>query len=67
MIRERVNSRLDRARAQGKTLGRPKISAATEVAIRTALKRGNMGIRKIAIALHVGTGTVQRIKAELSA
>jgi DNA invertase Pin-like site-specific DNA recombinase len=56
----------ERARAQGKTLGRPTISAATDVAIRKALKKGDVGIRKIAAALGVGTGTVQRIKAEMS-
>src|ERR671911_2859005 len=40
MIRERVKSGLSRARAQGKTLGRPKIAAATEDAIRERLAVG---------------------------
>jgi hypothetical protein len=31
------------------------------------LKKGDTGIRKIAAMLSVGTGTVQRIKAEMSA
>jgi hypothetical protein len=31
------------------------------------LKKGDIGIRKIATTLGVGTGTVQRIKAEMSA
>jgi DNA invertase Pin-like site-specific DNA recombinase len=66
MIRERVKAGLERARAQGKTLGRPTISTATETAIRKALKNGDTGIRKIATTLGVGTGTVQRIKAEMS-
>jgi DNA invertase Pin-like site-specific DNA recombinase len=66
MIRERVKAGLERARAQGKTLGRPTISAATDAAIRKALKKGDAGIRKIATTLGVGTGTVQRIKAEMS-
>jgi len=48
MIRERVKAGLERARAQGKTLGRPTISTATETAIRKALKKGDVGIRKIA-------------------
>ena len=39
----------------------------TEAAIRKALKKGDSGIRKIAPILGVGTGTVQRIKAEMSA
>jgi hypothetical protein len=30
------------------------------------LKKGDTGIRKIAATFRVGTGTVQRIKAELS-
>jgi DNA invertase Pin-like site-specific DNA recombinase len=48
MIRERVKAGLERARAQGKTLGRPTISTATDAAIRKALKKGDVGIRKIA-------------------
>jgi DNA invertase Pin-like site-specific DNA recombinase len=67
MIRERVKAGLERARAQGKTLGRPMISAATDAAIRKALKKGDTGIRKIATTLGVGTGTVQRIKAKMTA
>jgi DNA invertase Pin-like site-specific DNA recombinase len=57
---------LERARAQAKTLGRPTISEATEAAIGKALKKGDTGIRKFATTLGVGTGTVQRIKAEMS-
>jgi DNA invertase Pin-like site-specific DNA recombinase len=41
MIRERVKAGLERARAQGKTLGRPTISEATEATIRKALKKGD--------------------------
>ena len=67
MIRERVNAGLDRARAQGKTLGRPTIKPEIETAIREALQKGDAGIRKIAARLSVGVGTVQRIKAELFA
>jgi hypothetical protein len=37
MIRERVKARLERARAQGKTHGRPTISTATDAAIRRTL------------------------------
>ena len=38
-----------------------------KAAIRKALKKGDSGIRKIAPIFGVGTGTVQRIKAEMSA
>jgi DNA invertase Pin-like site-specific DNA recombinase len=54
------------ARAQGKKLGRPTISKATDAAIRQGAEEGDLGIRKIATTLGIGTGTVQRIKAEMS-
>jgi DNA invertase Pin-like site-specific DNA recombinase len=66
MIQERVRAGLARAKAEGKQLGRPKISEKTEHAIQTALKKKNRpGIRKLAAALGVGVGTVQRISREL--
>lgn len=65
MIRERVNSGLARAKAQGKVLGRPKINTVTERAIADALKAGGAGIQKIAKRHGVGVGTVQRIKANI--
>jgi len=67
MIQERVRAGLARARDEGKILGRPKIDAGIETAIRKALKKGDRGMRKIAADLNVGVGTVQRIKAELHA
>ena len=67
MIQDRIRAGLARARAQGKTLGRPRTLAKNEKAIRKALKAGNIGIRKIARQIGVGTATVQRIKAELEA
>jgi DNA invertase Pin-like site-specific DNA recombinase len=63
LIREPVVAGLNRAKAQGKTLGRPRVDEAMEAAIRKSLRKG-VGIRKTATALGVGTGTVQRIKAE---
>jgi DNA invertase Pin-like site-specific DNA recombinase len=66
IIRERVNSGLARAVASGKTLARPRTDKATEAAIRAALKAGDAGMHKIAAAFGVGTGTVQRIKAEMA-
>ena len=65
MIVERVKAGLSRARAQGRQLGRPKIAAKTERAIRDALAEGGKGILKIASEQGVGSGTVQRVKAEM--
>jgi DNA invertase Pin-like site-specific DNA recombinase len=67
MIVERVKAGLSRARAQGRRLGRPKIAGKTERAIRDALAGGKTGILKIAAEHGVGSGTVQRIKAEMLA
>jgi DNA invertase Pin-like site-specific DNA recombinase len=63
MIRERVMAGLERAKAQGVTLGRPKVARKVENAIRTRLGRGE-GILKIAKGLGVGVSTVRRIKQE---
>lgn len=63
MIRERVNAGLARARSQGKTLGRPKISSEQETSILEARKRG-LGIRRIAASLKTGVGTVRRVLSE---
>jgi DNA invertase Pin-like site-specific DNA recombinase len=63
MIQSRVKAGLARARANGKRLGRPKIAAGTEDAIRAALARG-AGIRKVAAALGVGVGTVSRVRLQ---
>jgi DNA invertase Pin-like site-specific DNA recombinase len=65
MIRQRVNAGLKRAVEQGKQLGRPKIAEALEKRIRTQLRAGK-GILKVAREFGVGTGTVQRIKDEMS-
>ena len=63
MIRSRVMAGIDRARAEGKTLGRPKVGSEVEEAIRDHLAAGN-GILKVAKLLGVGSGTVQRVKRE---
>jgi DNA invertase Pin-like site-specific DNA recombinase len=65
MIRQRVNAGLRRAVEQGKQLGRPRVSPAIEKRILSHLRKG-MGILKTAKTCGVGTGTVQRIKAEMS-
>ena len=79
MIQSRVKAGLQRAQAeqaagqvrrdaQGrrlKAIGRPKVSGATEAAIRERLAAG-MGILKVAHELGVGSGTVQRVKREMA-
>jgi DNA invertase Pin-like site-specific DNA recombinase len=57
MIQSRVKAGLERAKAQGKKLGRPKTTEQTKQAILKARSEGK-GIRKIASELHVGVGTV---------
>jgi DNA invertase Pin-like site-specific DNA recombinase len=66
MIRQRVHAGLARARKNGKVLGRARIDSAIEADIRAALEKGDRGMHKIAAAFGVGTGTVQRVKAEMS-
>src|SRR5271154_7389092 len=66
MIQERVKAGLERARAQGKRLGRRPIDARKEAAIRTDLLEGKAGIMKLAASHGVGVGTVQRIKVALA-
>lgn len=63
MIQDRVKAGLERARAQGKRLGRPRIPDRVEQAIRAARQQGK-GIKKIAIELGVGVSTVQRVVHE---
>ncbi len=65
-IQERVRAGLARARSEGTTLGRPKISATVEAAIRATLASGT-GMLKTAKLHGVGCGTVQRISRELAA
>ena len=67
MIVSRINAGLRRARKEGKRLGRPSIDSRRERAIRVALARGDKGILKIAAEQGVGSGTVQRIKADMVA
>jgi DNA invertase Pin-like site-specific DNA recombinase len=66
MIRSRVRAGLERAKARGVRLGRPKTGAKVEAAIRARLVRGE-GIKKVAKAIGVGNGTVSRIKAAMVA
>jgi DNA invertase Pin-like site-specific DNA recombinase len=63
MIQERVKAGLRRAKAQGKTLGRPKVSKKVEAAILAAKAEGT-GKRKTARQLGIGVSTVNRVIAE---
>jgi DNA invertase Pin-like site-specific DNA recombinase len=65
MIRSRVNAGLDRARAKGVKLGRPKVASGTEDAIRARLATGE-GMLKVAKGLGVGVSTVQRVRAAVA-
>ncbi len=60
MIKERVNAGLARARAQGKKLGRPRVSLDIENKIKE-LRSSGKGIRRIASELRVGVSTVMRV------
>src|SRR5499427_5998194 len=64
MIQQRVRAGLKRAAEKGNYPGRPKIGEALEKRIQTQLRAGK-GMLKVARELGVGTGTVQRIKAEM--
>jgi len=63
MIRGRVKAGLERARAQGKALGRPRTPQVVEKKIRAARRQGK-GIRKIARERGIGVSTVQRVVHE---
>lgn len=63
MIKERVRAGLQRAQAQGKVLGRPKVTSDIEEAICKARDTGK-GMIKIAKELGVGVSTVQRVLRE---
>ncbi len=60
MIRERVKAGVERARAQGKKLGRPRTPVVIEERIRAARRQGK-GIKRIARELGIGVSTVQRV------
>jgi DNA invertase Pin-like site-specific DNA recombinase len=62
MIVERVKAGLKHAKAEGKVLGRPRVSAAVEAKV-VALRKQGRGMRAIARELGIGNCTVQRIVA----
>ncbi len=63
IIRERVHAGLNRARARGKILGRPRIKPAIEEKVRICREQG-LGIKKIAKHLGIGVSAVQRVVHE---
>lgn len=63
MIQNRVNAGLDRARANGRQLGRPPVSDDTKTQIRELRAKG-WGKKKVARELGCGVGTVGRVEAE---
>ena len=62
-IKERILLGVERARAEGKKIGRPKVSNDVETAILKVRKQG-MGIRKIAREVGCGVAVVQRVLKE---
>lgn len=60
IIRERIYARLEKARAKGSRLGRPKVPAIVEQAIRDRLAAGK-GQLATARELGVGVSTVRRV------
>jgi DNA invertase Pin-like site-specific DNA recombinase len=65
MIRSRIRAGLERDKARGVRLGRPRTEAKVEAAIRVHLAAGE-GIKKVAKVVGVGNGTVSRIKTEMA-
>jgi DNA invertase Pin-like site-specific DNA recombinase len=61
IIKERVNSGLARAKAQGKTLGRPRRDTTKRLDAIRELRQQGIGINKIARTLRIGVSVVQRI------
>jgi DNA invertase Pin-like site-specific DNA recombinase len=60
-----ITAALAKRKAQGKPLGRARVAAEIEEAIWAALRAGGKGMQAIAKQIGVGTGTVQRVKAEM--
>ena len=64
MIRERVRAGLERAKAQGKKLGRRRNDDPKRAAEVRRLRAKGVGIGKVAKTLRVGVSYVQRLEAE---
>ncbi len=66
LIRERVLAGLSRARAAGKVLGRPRMPAEKNRAIRAALLAGGQSLRQVATQTRSSLSSVQRVAKALS-
>ena len=64
IIRERVRSGLERAKAQGKVLGRRRNDDPKRLASVRRLRKKGVGIGKIARTLGIGVSYVQRVVSE---
>jgi DNA invertase Pin-like site-specific DNA recombinase len=64
IIVERVKSGLERAKAQGKRLGRPRNDDPVLIAKVERLRADGLGINRVARKLGIGSSYVQRIVAE---
>jgi DNA invertase Pin-like site-specific DNA recombinase len=64
IIRERVQAGVDRARKQGRSLGRPRVEVNAHYVV--ALRKDGMSWNEIAVKLGVGRGTVCRAYESLS-
>lgn len=65
IITERINAGIAGAKAAGKHCGRPRVSTAVENRISELLRAG-VGIITTARKVGVGTGTVQRVRQEMT-
>ena len=65
IIRERVRSGLERAKSQGKVLGRRRNDDPKRLASVRRLRKKGVGIGKIARTLGIGASYVQRVVAEM--
>lgn len=63
IMQERIKAGIERAKANGTKLGRPRVTANTELAI-IAKRAAGMGMNAIAKELGCGTSTVQRVIAQ---
>jgi DNA invertase Pin-like site-specific DNA recombinase len=55
---------MERARAEGKPIGRPKLTPEQVTAIQQLLRK-RQSIRTFAVSVGIGHGTVQRIRASM--
>ena len=66
MIRERVLAGQQRAKAEGKHIGRPTNVNDGIITAVYQLRQNNVPIRRIAKDLHIGVGTVYKILDEVA-